>query len=119
MNEIEFKQLNMLFRSKVIREMTIEDLEVWKGYDKIYPIYVRFPEILEFNKGLFCYRKDAIRDCRKLLINVDKYIKNIIGYPEKGYRDKRIQEYLSKEKIRLEQHLIKLREMRNKRKELK
>ena len=115
----KFDKLNILYKSRAIKEMTIEDLEVWEGFDKIYPSYIRFPESIEFYAAGYCDRKKTIIYLKEIVKRIDSMIESLIG--EKlvsATRDKRITEYLQKERARLNEHLIKLRKEREKRKRL-
>jgi hypothetical protein len=118
-----FDKLNILFKSRVIKEMTIEDLEFWKGFEKIYPSYIRFPETIEFNQHgneWYANRTKELRDLKKLLKNVDKMINDLFRSPKLktkplcAKRSKEVEDYLSKEKERLDKHLNKLKELKQK-----
>ena len=75
----KFDKLNILYKSRAIKEMTIEDLETWEGFDKIYPSDIRFPESIEFYKIGYCDRKRTIKYLKSCLKRIDKIIKELIG----------------------------------------
>jgi|LGOV01.1.fsa_nt_gb hypothetical protein len=114
------EKLRILFRSREIKEMTIEDLEIWEGFEEIYPSYIRFPESIEFNQKHYCRRTETIKYLKKIIKNIDKMIKEIIHSPEllkqirlvPAKRSKEIEKYIIKEKKRLDLHLKRLRKLR-------
>lgn len=111
------EKLEILYKSKILKEMCLEDLEIWNGFDKIYPSYIRFPEMLEFNNGGFLWRKEAIKELKKILKRVNNHIKVLHGNQNiKVKRDPLITLELNEQKKRLEIHLIALRKMRDERK---
>ena len=118
-----YDKLKILFRNREICSMTIEDLEIWEGFEKIFPGYLRFPETLEFNSQGFCNRTQRLRECKKRVNGINKVIDELLRSPEayKGLkqihakRSKEIDLYLKKEKKRLDLHLKALRRIREKR----
>ena len=103
--------LNRLFRNKVIFEMTLEDLEIWEGYEKIYPSCLRFPESVEWNMNYTLRgRKKCIKDLKDVLKRVDKYIQELLGLKiSRASRDKEVDKFIKKQDKMLKIHLKKLK----------
>jgi hypothetical protein len=100
--------------------MTIEELEIWKGFDKILPSYVSFPEVLELNVQSFCYRNKEMASLKKIVKSIDESIKKLICSKEfiKLYSNNRVttsSEFFERQK-KLNLHLIALNKIREKRK---
>ncbi len=115
MSWTNFERFNILFKSRVVKEMTIEDLEFWKGFEKIYPSYVRFPESIEFNQRGYSNRTKSIRELKDSIKRIDKIIKELFDsstLPAK--RSKEVEIYLKKEVQRLELHLNRLKKLKQK-----
>jgi len=110
-------KLNILYRSKVIKEMTLEDLEIWEGFEKIYPSCLRFPESVEWNwNSTLRNRKNCIKLLNDSLKRINKYIGEISGFKvTRGKSDKKLSLFMKKQEKILESHLRKLKEIRNKR----
>lgn len=107
------EKLNLLYRSKVIKEMTLEDLEIWKEYKNIYPSCLRFPESVEWNwDSTIRNRKECIRNLNKSLKRIEKYIRELIKFP-RGKSDKELSLFIKKQKKMLKIHLKKLKEFRD------
>lgn len=118
----KFDKLTILFKSRAIKEMTIEDLEVWEGFEEIYPGWIRFPESLEFvQKGntFVCNRKKAIKYLKVILKRVDKEIKILLDGKVDTKRQEEFAKFIQSERDRLEKHLEGLRELREKRRMIK
>jgi len=110
----KLRMLNILLKNKAIFEMCLEDLNIWKGFEKIYPSYVRFPECFDWGYPL-CYlkRKKAIKDIEQTIKQVDIAIRGTTGqikiYPSISSK------FLKERKKLLEKHLKRLRKIRDKR----
>ena len=114
--EIEKQEkLDVLYRSKIIKEMTLEDLEIWSGFDKVYPSCLRFPESVEWNwKNTIKDRKGCIKKLKGSLKIIDNYIRELSGL-KRTKSDKRLFLFMEKQKKILDIHLRKLKEIRDKR----
>ncbi len=109
------EKLNILYRSKVIKEMTLEDLEIWSDFDKIYPSCLRFPESVEWNwNDTIKDRKGCIKELKGSLRRIDNYIRELSGL-KRAKPDKRLSLFMEKQKKILDIHLNKLKEIRDKR----
>lgn len=102
-------KLNILFKSRAIKTLVLEELWIWEGFDKIYPQYISYPEAIDFDKG-FCYRKEQIRFLKSQIVRIDKIVISILE--PRAKRSKEIDKYLDDEKQRLEIHLNRLKELR-------
>jgi len=113
----KYQKLNILFRSLVIKEMVLEDLEFWKPFKIVYPSWLRFPETLDFNVNMKCNRQKAIKEMKNLIICVKQLINEFIEVKTSNYvhSDPRVTDYIYQEKKRLEKHLIALRKLRKER----
>lgn len=115
----KFEKLNILFKSRVVKELTIEDLEMWEGFDRLNIGDIRFPESVEISGGnVYWYinRKKALKSTKECLKNIDKMIHEILQDRPLIYkRDSEVKQFIHNEQIKLEEHLIKLREIRNNR----
>ena len=110
-------KLNILYRNKVILEMTLEDLEIWKEFNNIYPSYLRFPESVGWNNNSTIHnRKKCVGYLKMILKRVDKYINQLITHKSpKVYRSKEMSLFIKERNKMLKVHLKKLKEVRNKR----
>ena len=110
-------KLNILYRSKVIKEMTLEDLEIWEGFEKIYPSCLRFPESVEWNwNSTLRNKKNCIKLLNDSLKRINQYIGEISGFKVTRCKsDKKLSLFMKKQEEILESHLRKLKEIRNKR----
>lgn len=119
----DLDRLRILFKSKIIKEMCIEDLEIWEGFEKIYPSYVRFPESFEYNKSGYCNRTKEIKYLKKMIKNIDRRINDLFYsselikkmkiFPVK--RSKEAEKFIREEEKRLKLHIRSLKKLRQKR----
>lgn len=119
----DLDRLKILFKSKLIKEMCIEDLEIWEGFEKIYPSYVRFPESFEFNRLGYCNRTKEIKYLKKIIKNIDKIINGLFSsselikkmrrFPVK--RSKEVEKFIRDEEKKLKLHIKGLKKLRQKR----
>ena len=109
-------KLGILYRSKVITEMTLEDLEIWKNHKRIYPSCLRFPESVEWNMQSQLNRNKCIKDLNSNLKRCDKYIQELIS-PKmpRGKMSKEMKVFIVNKDKMLKIHLKKLKEFRDKR----
>jgi len=110
-------KLNILYKSKVIKEMTLEDLEIWEGFEKIYPFYLRFPESVEWNwNSTLRNRKKLIKELNQSTKRVKGYIDELLGIKVfRAKSDKQLCKFMKEQKKMLNIHLKKLKEIRDKR----
>ena len=110
-NPYNIEHIKIVMKNLIIYEMTLEDLEVWEGFDKIYLSYLRFPETLEFNLHGYGYRKNFIRDTKQKINACKAFINRHLQY--NGQKES--SEFINKRKELLEKHLKELKKIRNER----
>jgi hypothetical protein len=112
-----------LLKNRAIYEATIEELNIWDGFEKILPSYITFPECLDFNMKGYCRRTREIKRLKNIIDSIDNNTKKLIKTKEfimsyHAYQRAKISPEFEERKRKLNLHLIKLRELREKRKEV-